>query len=160
MSAPTPNLHPPPAATPSTHQTDSLTNLHTACKLHWDTDLTNVLQYTSLECIRQDTRFDTAITRFRIGQWRLNSHLHKLGMTENPHCPWCPTKPDTPEHFLLHCPCHHSHRMALLHSRSSLHLRRPTITDLLGGSQDPCLTFKVLKHTRTFLQRTGQLNRV
>ena len=54
----------------------------------------------------------------------------------------------------------HSHRMTLLHSLSSLHLHRPTITDLLGGSQYPGLAFQVLKHTRTFLQRTGQLNRI
>ena len=54
-------------------------------------------------------------------------------MTEDPHCPWCPTQPDTPEH-LLHCPRHYSHRMALFHSLSSLHLRKPTITDFLGDS--------------------------
>ena len=29
---------------------------------------------------------NNAVTRLRIGHSRLNSHLHKLGMTENPHC--------------------------------------------------------------------------
>ena len=127
-------------------------------------DLTYALQYTSLGRIRQDTRYhwwtyspsralDTAVTRLRIGHIHLNSHLHKLGMTDDPHCPWCPTQPHTPEHLLLHYPRHHSHHMALLHSLSFLHLRRPTITDLLGGSQDPDLSFKVP-------QRTGQLNRI
>ena len=36
-----------------TDQTNSLTNLHTVCKLHWDKGLTNALQYTSLGRIRQ-----------------------------------------------------------------------------------------------------------
>ncbi|KAG0723009.1 hypothetical protein GWK47_005780 [Chionoecetes opilio] len=87
----------------------------------------------------------------------LNAHLHKLGMTDDPHCPWCPTYLDTPEHLLLQCPRHHSHRTALL---QSLLLRRPTLADLLGGSPDPGLAFKILKHTRTFLQKSGQLHRI
>ncbi|KAG0718269.1 RNA-directed DNA polymerase from mobile element jockey [Chionoecetes opilio] len=154
----------------TTDQTDSLTNLKTTCNRHWDTELTDALQYTSLGRIRHDTRhhlwthspsraLDTAVTRLRIGHTRLNSHLHKLGMTEDPHCPWCPTQLDTPEH-LLHCPRHHSHRMALLQSLSPLLLRRPTLAELLGGSPDPGLAFKVLKHTRTFLQKSGQLHRI
>ncbi|MPC43857.1 hypothetical protein E2C01_037512 [Portunus trituberculatus] len=32
---------------------------------------------------------DTAVTRLRIGHTRLNAHLHRLGMTESPHCPFC-----------------------------------------------------------------------
>ena len=39
-----------------TDHTDVLTNLQTACNLHWDTDLTHALQYTSLGRIRQHTR--------------------------------------------------------------------------------------------------------
>ena len=118
-------------------------------KLHWDIDLT----YTSLGGIRQDMwhhwwtyspsrALHTASTTLRIGPSCLNSHLHKLGMTDDNHCSWCPIQPHTPEH-LLHCPRHHSHCMAHFHSMSSLHLRRLTITDLLGGSQDPGLAFKV-----------------
>ncbi|XP_045119657.1 uncharacterized protein LOC123509432 [Portunus trituberculatus] len=108
----------------ATDQTDFLTDLKTACRRHWDTTMTDALQHTSLGHIRQDTRhhwwtyspnqaLDTAVTRLRIG---LNAHLHRLGMTNSPHCPWCSTQPDTPEHLLLHCPRHHSHRVALLHS--------------------------------------------
>ena len=37
-------------------------------------------------------------------------------LVKDPDCPWCPLQPDTPEHLLMHCPRHHSHRMALLHS--------------------------------------------
>ncbi|KAG0718494.1 hypothetical protein GWK47_052348 [Chionoecetes opilio] len=155
----------------TTDLTDSLTNLQTTCNRHWDTELTDALQYTSLGRIRQDTRtplgtqlpqraLDTAVTRLRIGHTRLNAHLHKLGMTDDPHCPWCPTYLDTPKHLLLQCPRHHSHRTALLQSLSPLLLRRPTLADLLGGSPDPGLAFKILKHTRTFLHKSGQLHRI
>ncbi|KAG0713306.1 Nucleic-acid-binding protein from mobile element jockey [Chionoecetes opilio] len=155
----------------TTDLTDSLTNLQTTCNRHWDTELTDALQYTSLGRRRHDTRhhwwthspsraLDTAVTRLRIGHTRLNSHLHKLGMTDDPHCPWCPTYLDTPEHLLLQCPRHHSHRTALLQSLYPLLLRRPTLADLLGGSPDPGLAFKILKHTRTFLQKSGQLHRI
>ena len=152
-------------------QTDLLTNLKTACQRHWDTTLTDALQYTTLRHVRQDTghhwwtyspnrALDTAITRLRIGHTRLNAHLHRLGMTDSPHCPWCPTQLDTPEHLLLHCPRHHSHRVALFHSLSVLHLNRPTVADLLGGSADPGLAFKSLNSTRTFLQKSNQLHRI
>ncbi|MPC60174.1 hypothetical protein E2C01_054212 [Portunus trituberculatus] len=91
--------------------------------------------------IRQDTRHpwwtyspnwvqDTAVTRLQIGHTRLNAHLHRLGMTDSPHCPWFPTEPDTQEHLLLHCPRHHSHHVALLHSLSAHQPHRPTMTDL------------------------------
>ncbi|KAG0723075.1 hypothetical protein GWK47_043322 [Chionoecetes opilio] len=162
---------PPLSIDMTTDLTDSLTNLQTTCNRHWDNELTDALQYTSLGRIRHDTRhhwwthspsraLDTAVTRLRIGHTRLNAHLHKLGMTADPHCPWCPTYPDTPEHLLLQCPRHHSHRTALLQSLSPLLLRRPTLADLLGGSPDPGLAFKILKHTRTFLHKSGQLHRI
>ncbi|MPC60926.1 hypothetical protein E2C01_054986 [Portunus trituberculatus] len=56
-----------------------------------------------------------------------------MGIIDSPHCPWCPTQPDTPEYLLLHCPCHYSHCVALIHSLSAIHPNRPTLTDLLGG---------------------------
>ncbi|MPC54221.1 hypothetical protein E2C01_048129 [Portunus trituberculatus] len=53
-------------------------------------------------------------------------------MTDSPHCPWCPTQPNTPEHLLLHCPRHrHSHcmgRMQLL------------VGSTLAASQRLCFT--------------------
>ncbi len=143
----------------------------TACQRHWDVTLTDALQTTSLRHVRQDAThhwwthspsraLDTAVTRLRIGHTRLNAHLHRLGMTDTPHCPWCgcPTQPDTPQHLLLHCPRHHSHRVALLHSLSALQPNRPTLADLLGGSTDPGLAFKILNLTRTFLQKSNQLH--
>ncbi|KAG0710335.1 hypothetical protein GWK47_023033 [Chionoecetes opilio] len=141
---------PPSPIDMTTDLTDSLTNLQTTCNRHWDNELTDALQYTSLGRIRHDTRhhwwthspsraLDTAVTRLRIGHTRLNAHLHKLGMTADPHCPWCPTYPDTPEHLLLQCPRHHSHRTALLQSLSPLLLRRPTLADLLGWLSRPRL---------------------
>ncbi|MPC77225.1 hypothetical protein E2C01_071672 [Portunus trituberculatus] len=59
-------------------------------------------------------------------------------MTNSPHCSWCPTQPDTPEHLLLHCPDHHSHPAFQPH--------RPTLTDLLGSSTNPTQAFKTQPH--------------
>ncbi|MPC54059.1 hypothetical protein E2C01_047966 [Portunus trituberculatus] len=87
-----------------------------------------------------------------------NAHLHRLGMTNSPHCPWCPTQPDTLEHLLLHCPRHHSHRVALLHC--AIHPHKPTLTNLLGGCTNPAQAFKTFNLTRTFLQKTNQLHRI
>ncbi|MPC57753.1 hypothetical protein E2C01_051740 [Portunus trituberculatus] len=141
----------------ATDQTDFLTDLKTACRRHWYSTLTDALQHTSLRHIRQDTRhhclayspnraLDTAVTRLRIGLTCLNAHLHRLGMTDSSHCPWCPTQPDTPEHLFLHCPRHHSHRVALLHSLSAIHPHRPTLTDLLGDCTNTTQAFKTQPH--------------
>ncbi|XP_045105453.1 uncharacterized protein LOC123500965 [Portunus trituberculatus] len=97
---------------------------------------------------------DTAVTRLRTGHTRLNAHLHRLGMTDSPHCLWCPTHPDTPEHLLLHCPRHHSRRVAFLPSLSAIHPHRPTLTHLLGGCTNTTQAFKTLNLTRTFLHKT------
>ncbi|MPC54104.1 hypothetical protein E2C01_048011 [Portunus trituberculatus] len=156
----------PSAGQDSIHLTPSFTVLH---PLHIYTDgyrLTNPPSYTSLRHIRQDTRhhwrtyspnraLHTAVTRLRTGHTRLNAHLHRLGMTDSPHCPWCPTQPDTPEHLLLHCPHHHSHRVALLHSLSAIHPHRPTLTDLQGSCTNATQAFKTLN-----LQKTNQLHHI
>ncbi|KAG0725791.1 hypothetical protein GWK47_004551 [Chionoecetes opilio] len=82
-----------------------------------------------------------------------------LGMTDDPKCPWCPTYLDTPEHLLPAMSSHHSHRTVLFQS-----LYPPSPADQLyrplGGSPAPGLAFKILKHTRTFLQKSSQLHRI
>ena len=154
-----------------TDQTDFLTNLRSTCRGHWDTTLTDRLRHTRLGELRNNPQqhhwthspcraLDTAITRLRIGHTRLNAHRHRLGLTDTPHCPWCPTQLETPEHLLLHCPRHHSHRVALLHSLSLLHIRRPTLAVLLGGIPNPGLASRAIKLTGTFLQKSNQLQRI
>ncbi|MPC67724.1 hypothetical protein E2C01_061907 [Portunus trituberculatus] len=153
----------------ATDQTDFLTDPKTVCRRHYNLTVTNALHHTSLGHIRQDTRhhwwtdspnraLETAVTRLRIGHTHLNSHLHRIGMTISPHCPWChTTQPDTPERLLLHCPHHHSHSAALLHSLPAIQPHRPTLTDLLDGCTNTTLAFKTLNLTRTFLQKTNHL---
>ncbi|MPC70353.1 hypothetical protein E2C01_064597 [Portunus trituberculatus] len=81
-------------------------------------------------------------------------------MIDSPQCPWCPTQPDTPEHLVLHWPCHHSHHVALLHSLTALQPHRPTMTDFRGSSTNLNLAFKTLNLTRNFLNNTNQLHRI
>ena len=115
----------------ATDQTDFLTALKSVCRRHWDITLTDALQHTSQGDIRQDSKhcrwtyfpkrtLDTSVIRLRVGHTHLITHMKRLGMTDAPYCPWCPTQPDTLEHLLLHCPHHHSHHLALLHSITAL----------------------------------------
>ena len=96
---------------------------------------------------------------------RPNSHLHQLGKTDDNHCrvPLVPNittyhrSQNTYYIVLATTPT------ALLGTHTLIVIPPPsqTITDtLLRGSQYPDLTSKVLKHTRTFLQRSGQLNTI
>ena len=149
-----------------TDQTDLLTNLRKDCNWFWERHMTDALHYTTLGQIRQDSWhywwthstsrvLDTAVTRLRNGHSLFNAHMHRLGLADTPHCPWCLTQPDTPQHLLLHCPRHHSYRTALLHSLALIKIHRPTVADLLGGSQDPGKAYKTLKYTRVFFQKSG-----
>ncbi|MPC49656.1 hypothetical protein E2C01_043466 [Portunus trituberculatus] len=164
------HTHPSPTDL-ANDQSDFLTDLKTVCWRCWDTTLTDALQHTSLGHIRQDTRhhwwiyytnraLHTAVTRLRIGHTSLNAHIHKLTMSNSPHCHWCPTQPDTPEHLLLHCSHHPQHHVALLHSLSTFQLYRLTLTDLLGASTNSTLAFKALNLTRTFLYKSNQLHHI
>ncbi|XP_045126267.1 uncharacterized protein LOC123513261 [Portunus trituberculatus] len=94
------------------------------CHSTWDTSLNTALLTTSLgqyRCnsspqpwMRQQSRvLDVALTRLRLGHTRLTAHLHRLHLSPDPYCPWCRTVPETIEHFLLHCPRFHSHRVVL-----------------------------------------------
>ncbi|XP_050706946.1 uncharacterized protein LOC126992319 [Eriocheir sinensis] len=142
--------HPQPIHRPPDHS-DVLIHLQQSSNRHWTTRLTADLRLRPL---------DTAITRLRIGHTCLNAHLHRLNMVQDPHCPWCPTQPDTPEH-LLHCPRFHSLRTNLKASLTRLHIHRPTLEDLLGSNTlSPNTAFQALKCTQTFLQKSGQLNRI
>ncbi|KAG0725213.1 hypothetical protein GWK47_004764 [Chionoecetes opilio] len=132
----------------TTDLTDSLTNLQTTCNRHWDNELTDALQYTSLGRIRHDTRH----------HWWTHSPSRgpghrsppdsdwphppqrpptQLGMTADPHCPWCPTSRthlnNPPAMSSSPLPPHGTPPISI-----PLLLRRPTLL-LLVCSPDPGL---------------------
>ncbi|MPC43615.1 hypothetical protein E2C01_037265 [Portunus trituberculatus] len=82
------------------------------------------------------------VTRLRMRHNCLNAYMYSHLVA---------TQPDTPEHLLLYCPCYHPQCTTLFHSMVSLQIHRPSLTNLLGGSQYFGLAFKTLKHIRTFL---------
>ena len=163
--------HPHPINSPPDH-TDLLTSLRRTCQKYWDTRLTAELRQTNLgryrhspvqlwRCYSPSRPPDTAIVRLRIGHSRLNSHLHRLNIVQDPHCPWCPTQLDTPEHFVLSCPRFYSMRVTLKAALARLNIKRPTIEDILGSdSLNPRTAFQVFKHTAAFLQKSGQIDRI
>ncbi|XP_050687813.1 uncharacterized protein LOC126981137 [Eriocheir sinensis] len=165
------HTHPQPIHSPPDHS-DLKIHLRQSSNRHWTTRLTIDLRQLTLGHYRHSPAqhwppfspirpLDTAITRLRIGHTRLNAHLHRLNIVQDPHCPWCPTQPDTPEHLLLHCPRFHSLRTTLKASLTSLRIHRPTLEDLLGSDAlSPTTAFHALKCTQTFLQKSGQLDRI
>lgn len=129
--------------------TDLLTNLRTMCRIHGDTALVNILCNTRVGDIKLDMWYHWWIHSSLSGLGHYHhqaqnwpQHLHRLGVADTSHCPWCPAQLDTREHLLLHCPWHYSHCVALLHSLS-LHIHRAK----LGGNSDPGLASKVIKLT-------------
>ena len=52
----------------------------------------------------------TTIFRLRTGHCRLRSHLHRLGLSHTPDCPY-ETSIHTPEHILQSCPLHREARI-------------------------------------------------
>ncbi|MPC09212.1 hypothetical protein E2C01_001815 [Portunus trituberculatus] len=74
--------------------------------------------------------------------------------------PWCRTTPETIEHFLLHCPCFHSHHTALCSQLSALAITTLDLPTLLvaSGTHLSCQP-ALLSLTCTFLRKTDQLPR-
>ncbi|MPC17523.1 hypothetical protein E2C01_010383 [Portunus trituberculatus] len=56
---------------------------------------------------------DVANDHLRLERTILAGHLHRPRLSRDRFCPWCTIIPETIQHFLLHCPCFHSHRTAL-----------------------------------------------
>ncbi|MPD01726.1 hypothetical protein E2C01_097266 [Portunus trituberculatus] len=94
------------------------------CHSSWDSSLNTALRITSMGLYHSDSSpqlwvrkqsciLDVALTRLRLGHTRLTSHLHRLGLSPDPYCPWCRMVEETIEHFLLHCSRFHSHCVLL-----------------------------------------------
>ena len=144
--------------------------LRQSCKKQWDTRLTAKLRQTNLGWYKHSSTqrwrtyspsrdLDTFITRLMIRHTPTNAHLHRLNIVQDPHCPWCPTQLDSPEHFLLQCPRFHSLCTILKASLARLNMQRPTLADLLGSdSLSTNTAFQPIKHTTTFLRKSGQLD--
>ena len=59
--------------------------------------------------LRDKTRkIDTAITRIKIGHTRLNSHLHRMKMTDNIYCRNCHISEENINHLIFQCPKYYS----------------------------------------------------
>lgn len=70
----------------------------------WDRTLNDALQTTSMGRYRhnsvpqpwvrkQSQLLDVALTRLRLGHTTLTAHLYRLGLTQDPFCPWCRNVP-------------------------------------------------------------------
>ncbi|MPC91706.1 hypothetical protein E2C01_086762 [Portunus trituberculatus] len=104
---------------------------------------------------------DVAVTRLRLGHTRLTAHLHRLHLSPDPYCPWCRTAPETIEHFLLHCPRFHSHRVVLRSRLLALDVTTFDLPTLLSAAGvHPSRQPTVIRLTCAFLRKTDQLSRL
>ncbi|XP_045104412.1 uncharacterized protein LOC123499945 [Portunus trituberculatus] len=112
--------------------------------------------------VRKQSRIlDVALTRLRLGHTRLTAHLHRLGLSTDPYCPWCRTVEETIEHFLLHCSRFHSHRVVLRDHLVALGVSTfdlPTLLTAAGVHSSHQAA--VLRLTCVFLKKREQLPRL
>ncbi|XP_045122669.1 uncharacterized protein LOC123511112 [Portunus trituberculatus] len=139
------------------------------CHSSWDSSLNTALRVTSMGLYRSDSSpqpwvrkqsriLDVALTCLRLGHTRLTAHLHRLGLSLDPYCPWCRMVEETIEHFLLHWPRFHSHCVVLCDHLVALGVSTfdlPTLLVAVGVHSSHQAT--VLCLTCVFLKKCGQL---
>ncbi|MPC53977.1 hypothetical protein E2C01_047882 [Portunus trituberculatus] len=87
---------------------------------------------------REGMQATAVIACLCLGHITLEAHLNPLRLSPDPFCPWCRTTPETIEHFLLQCPCLHSHHCTtLLALRPGQHNTQPAHPP--GGLRRPSL---------------------
>lgn len=142
------------------------------CHTAWDTTLRDTLRLTTMghyrsdsspqPWIRQTSRvLDVALTRLRLGHTRLNAHLHRLNLAPDPYCPWCRGEEDTIQHYMIHCPRFHSHRVQLRSQLHTLNIHTFDLPTLLAATGvPPQQQPTVIRLTCAFLRKTRQLPRL
>ncbi|MPC76413.1 hypothetical protein E2C01_070823 [Portunus trituberculatus] len=102
-------------------------------------------------------QLDVTLTRLCLGHTRLTAHLHRLHISPDLYCPWCPTVPETIKHFLLECPRFYSHRTVLRTQLLTLGMNTFDMPTLLGATGvHPSRQSTVICLTCAFLKKSGQ----
>ena len=97
-------------------------------------------------------RIEVAMARLRLGHCCLNSHLHKIGVSDTPNCLYCRVE-ETIDHFLRTCPRYYSHRVILHSDMNCLGIMNVTNEVLLGGGNfDKDKKIKINKAVIKFLR--------
>ena len=97
-------------------------------------------------------RIEVAMARLRLGHCCLNSHLHKIGVSDTPNCLYCGVE-ETIDHFLRTCPRYYSHRVILHSDMNCLGIMNVTNEVLLGGGNfDKDKKIKINKAVIKFLR--------
>ena len=97
--------------------TDKWNNLHRKMKIMNMTDFkanfkTQIKPHKYKHFNRGHIHTCTLLTKIRLGQSDLKTHLFKVGLADATDCP-CGHKFETPEHFILTCPCYVEERLTL-----------------------------------------------
>ena len=108
------------------------------------------------------------LTRLRVGLSHLRSHKfsHNFKDTPSKSCSVCNNKPETTEHYLLHCPIYHHIRSELFEKLKQL-ISLPTLIStsytcnllLFGNSRyDFYTNRKILELTITFITKSNRFD--
>nr|XP_053638134.1 uncharacterized protein LOC128692832 [Cherax quadricarinatus] len=101
---------------------------------------------------------DVALNRLRVRHSRLVAHLYRLQMMDSPYCPWCPSQPETVEHFLLWCPHYHFAQTTLRVALRTLGVHTFTLPVLLNGEGFRPLDYQeILACSCSFLLASGRI---
>jgi len=108
-----------------------------------------------------DRRTSTAIFRLKTGHCGLNSHLHRLRLSDTDICPSCKNSPETVTHYLFHCPAYCVQRASLRTDLGALGVSTFTVSTILGGQGIPSKQFpKIVTCLKRYLYSTSQINRI
>jgi ribonuclease HI len=103
----------------------------------------------------KNRKLDVCITRIITKHTRLNKHLHRMKITNDPYCRWCHNQEEDIEHLILHCPRFHSSRTKLKEALRKIKVINPNINLLFTGADlSPTEKFYSLRHTKIFLRKT------
>ncbi|XP_047491583.1 uncharacterized protein LOC125040863 [Penaeus chinensis] len=103
----------------------------------------------------KNRKLDVCITRLKTTHTRLNQHLHKVKIVNDPTCRWCHHQEENIEHIMLQCPRFHSYRTELMEALKRIKINNPNIDLLLTGADfSPIKKCYILRHTKIFLKKT------
>ena len=136
----------------------------------WTEEAVRAMSTSHLGSIREDAKphpwvrsnrraLDVALLRLRIGHCALNKHLHRINLEESPNCAWCGEE-ESIQHIFEACYRHYSIRTQLREQLQRMNVTYNIKTILGGGNYDQETNYKILRHVKIFLIKSGRLGRI
>ena len=110
--------------------------------------------------IPKDRTMETVMARLRLGHTKLNAHMYKMKLIENPNCTYCQT-PETIEYYLMNCHRHYTARCILKSKLIQLGISPINPSTMLGGGDwDTETKYKITQAVINYIKQTGKQNEI